>query len=85
MAEDIKNQIDNEKNKLMKLEIEMNAIDSDSYFYQKNNELDKLNELSEKKENLSIQLNSQKELVENLQSQYDVLKSENDEKLNFVV
>lgn len=80
MAEDIKNQLDNEKNKLMKLEIEMNAIDSDAYFYQKNNELDKLNELSEKKENLSIQLNSQKELVENLQSQYDALKSQNDEK-----
>lgn len=76
--EEIKNQLDDEKNKLMKLEIEINAIDSDAYFYQKNDDLDKLNELSEKKENLSIQFNSQKELVENLQSQYDALKSEKD-------
>ena len=76
--EDIKNQLDYERNKLMKLEIEMNAIDSDSYFYQRNNDLDKLNELSEKKEKLLIQLDSQKKMVENLQSQYDDIKSEYD-------
>ena len=78
--EEIKNQLNNEKNKLLKLEIEINAVDSDSYFYQKNNDLDKLNELSIKKENLTIQLNSQKELVDKLQSQFDTIKSKQDKK-----
>ena len=78
--EEIKNQLNNEKNKLMELEIEINAVDSDSYFYQKNNDLDKLNELSIKKENLTIQLNSQKELVDKLQSQFDTIKSKQDKK-----
>ena len=78
--EEIKNQLNNEKNKLMELEIEINAVDSDSYFYQKNNDLDKVNQLSIKKENLTIQLNSQKELVDKLQSQFDTIKSKQDKK-----
>ena len=63
--EDIKKQLDDEKNKLMQLEIEISAIDSDTYFYQKNNDLNKLDELSQKKDSLTLQFNAQSELVDN--------------------
>lgn len=81
--DDIKKQLDDEKNKLMQLEIEINAIDSDTYFYQKNNDLNKLDELSQKKDSLTLQFNAQSELVDNLQSQLESLEIETKQAENF--
>ena len=78
--EDLCGQLDAEKNKLTKLEIELHAVDSDTYFYQRKNDLNKLEELSNKKESLINEINSQKEVVNELQSQLNSFKSEDTQK-----
>ena len=80
--EDLCGQLDAEKNKLTKLEIELHAVDSDTYFYQRKNDLNKLEELSNKKESLINEINSQKEVVNELQSQLNSFKSEDTQKQN---
>lgn len=85
--ENIENKINEAKNELIKLEIDIQAVDSDSFYYQNNNEFEKLNELSNKKESLMIQYNAQKELVKNLENQLNSLNSPsedlNNQKNNF--
>ena len=78
-SDEIENRLNKEKSKLMNLEIKINAIDSDTYFYQRKNNLDKVNELAKQKENLIDQYNSQKQLVEDLQKEVDSLSFNADE------
>ena len=78
--ENLCSQLDAEKTKLTKLEVELHAVDSDTYFYQRKNDLNKLEELSHKKENLINEINSQKEVVDKLQSQVNSFKSEDNQK-----
>ena len=67
----IEKKLTKEKNKLTQLEIEIQGIDSDSIFYQRNDDLEKIKELQIKKEELISQFNSQKSLVSDLQNQLD--------------
>ena len=78
--ENLCSQLDAEKNKLTKLEVELHAVDSDTYFYQRKNDLNKLDELSHKKESLINEINSQKDVVDKLQSQVDSVKSDDNQK-----